>query len=162
MSDNISYPSFKRWSNSNIRPQKPYTIYVFSTSRPRTTRLQAHESQGVSLTNGQFMTDTLSEDGLELRAVGREGVASRESGHGHVGSGGLRVAEDVGPLLNTLEEVLGRESDVLGSVPHLDLGTVTGEARVARTLLVTLKRRNAMSGCNLFEHRRSLPIAEES
>jgi hypothetical protein len=108
------------------------------------------------------MTDTLSENGLELRAIGGEGVASRESGHGHVGNGGLRVAEDVGPLLDTLEEVLGRESDVLGSVPHLNFGTVACEARVARTLLVTLKRRNALSGCNLFEHRLGLPIAEES
>lgn len=65
------------------------------------------------------MADLLREDSLELGAV-RGGTVTAERGVGYVRSRGLRVAEDVGPLLNLLKEVLGVECGVTGrqmSVP---------------------------------------------
>jgi hypothetical protein len=55
------------------------------------------------------VADILGEDRLELGAVRRVRVASREAlrRHRYVGNRGGRVVENVRPLLDLLEEVLG-------------------------------------------------------
>lgn len=57
------------------------------------------------------VADTLGENGLDVGAVRRAGVAG-ERVVGDVGDGSLGDVEDVGPLLDLLPEILGVESGV--------------------------------------------------
>jgi hypothetical protein len=106
--------------------------------------LQSHKREVGSLEHRYGMADVLGQDCLELGTVGGVRVSVREAlrDHGHVADGCGWVVENVGPLFDTLEELLDGKSGINGSVPDLHLRAISGEARVAGTNLVTLKHRS--------------------
>ena len=95
------------------------------------------------------MADALGQDRLEVGPKGRVGVTLREERLADVGDRGTRVAENRGPLLDLLKEVLDENSGIAArslsaaasslegraglnlhsTVPGLDLGASAGEAR---------------------------------
>jgi hypothetical protein len=100
------------------------------------------------------VADLLRQNSLELGAIGG-GAVPAERGVGHVGSRGLGVAENVGPLLDLLPEVLGVEGgvtdsqisisiqddvilqDIRGTVPDLHLWAIASVPWVPIADLIT-------------------------
>lgn len=82
-------------------------------------RLQVRKTEEVERIGSMLrdtMTDTLCKDGLEERSISRVGISGlwlvRD-----VADGGLRVAEDIGPLFDLFPEVLSVQRGVGSTVP---------------------------------------------